>query len=325
MLTPNQPNQSSKQAPAPKRLCVWIFHDARPGHLSQLEGLAKRLTCHTLCDIRWFDVNQTKLNFQHLLFVPKFLRKHTKPDLIIGAGHSTHLSIMIAGFRFKAFTSIIMKPSLPLRFFNAVICPKHDGLTDSPHVFTTFGPINNVDRSNLIKPSEKSLNLIVLGGVSKHFHFDEHQILAQIKITCSSNPSTQWIVCNSARTPQSTNKALTELSFPNLTFYHYQSNKMGPLQEMLLHTRYTLMTPDSMSMIFEALSAGSKVELIQCKPKNNNRIVKQIEQLIEEGFVIYSKNNTNIKPEIKNIPWEADRAAIWLLQSIKKYMINESK
>ena len=100
---------------------------------------------------------------------------------------------------------------------------------------------------------------------------------------------------------------------------------MGPLQEMLLHTRYTLMTPDSMSMIFEALSAGSKVELIQCKPKNNNRIVKQIEQLIEEGFVIYSKNNTNIKPEIKNIPWEADRAAIWLLQSIKKYMINESK
>lgn len=319
MLTPNQPNQTSKQAPAQKPLCVWIFHDARPGHLSQLEGLAKRLMVHTLCDIHWIDVNHFKLGLQHIFFLPNFVRKYPKPELIIGAGHSTHTSVLIAGFKFSAFTSVIMKPSLPVWLFDAVICPKHDGLKDSPQIFTTFGPINKVDQSNLINSTEKSLNLILLGGVSKHFHFDEHLILQQIKNTCLRDPNIQWIASNSPRTPQSTNEALAKLSYPNLTFYHYQSNKIAPLQEILLHTKFTLMSPDSMSMIFEALSADSKVELIPCKPKNNKRIVQQITQLTEEGFVLSGKSNeTNSKPEKKNMPWEADRAAVWLLQSIKK-------
>lgn len=326
MLTSNQPNHLSEIKPAPKRMVVWVFHDARPGHLSQLEGLSNRLSFHAHCEFHWFDITHKKLGVQHFLFFPDILKKTAKPDLIIAAGHSTHLSLLIAGLKLNAFTSVIMKPSLPLCFFDAVICPKHDNLKNSNRVFNTFGPINKIDQTQRNNTTlNKTLNLILIGGLSKHFHFDETSIIDQIKNICLKNTDTQWIVSNSPRTPQTMNKALTQLEHANLHFHDYQQGKLGPLQDILLKTKFTWITPDSMSMIFESLSAGSKVGLIKCEPKNNKRIVKQIRYLSDKGYLLDSVNNDAMNSLNNNLPWEADRAALWLLQSIKKRKHNESR
>ena len=317
MLNSNQPNQLSGNMPLSEKITVWVFHDARPGHLSQLEGISKRLAFHSRCEFHWFDLTQKKLGFQHIFFLPNFLKTHGKPNLILAAGHSTHLSLLIAGIKYKAFTSVIMKPSLPLCFFNAVICPKHDGLKNSKKVLNTFGPINKIDQTNAGLPTKKTLNTILLGGISKHFHFDEHQILKQIKNICLKEPDKQWILSNSPRTPKSTNKALAELTYPNLNFYDYKSDKIGSLQDILKQTNITVMTPDSMSMIFEALSAGSKIRLIQCEAKNNKRIVKQIDNLIEEGYIEKPDHPQTRVPTRNKFPWEADRAAKWLLKQLQ--------
>lgn len=292
---------------------MWIFHDSRPGHLSQLEGLVNRLAFHVNCETRWFDVNKQKLTLLNFFYAPKYLKNITKPELIIGAGHSTHLSVLIAGFKFKAFTTIIMKPSLPIWLFDAIICPKHDGLKDTKRTLTTFGPMNKIDIQEKNLAKNKTIKLMLIGGDSKHYHFDSAQIIEQIKQICFEQARDQWILSNSPRTPQDMNNLLKQLDLPNLSFHDYQQNDIGKLQDILPKTQFTWVTPDSMSMIFEALTADSQVGLFNCKPKNTKRIVTQVKRLIDESHVVDFEHKGNAHGIKTEIPWEADRAALWLL------------
>lgn len=315
MLSLNQPSQNT---PKLKKLHIWIFHDARPGHLSQLGGLANRLAFHVNCEIRWFNVNQHKLSFQNIAYLPSDFKHEAKPNLVIGAGHSTHLSVLIAGFKLKAFTSVIMKPSLPSCFFDAIICPKHDQLSDSKKVLSTFGPINKIDKDQADNTIQnKTINLILLGGVSKHYHFDASNIIEQIKNICSENPSQRWLLSNSPRTPEAMNELLNKLDLINLNFHDYKQGTIGSIHETLLKTKFTWVTPDSMSMIFEALTARSQVGLLDCKPKKITRIVKQVDSLIDHSYVIPFKHRAVITPQKRDLPWEADRAALWLLHQLQ--------
>lgn len=315
MLSLNQPSQNT---PNLKKLHIWVFHDARPGHLSQLEGFVQRLSFYVDIEIHWFDIAQNKLSFQHLSFLPDFLNEKNPPDLVLGAGHSTHQSVLIAGFLFKTFTTIIMKPSLPSFFFNAVICPKHDKLNDSKRVLSTFGPINKIDKTQLDSAvQDKTINLILIGGLSKHYHFDIAHIIEQIKTICFEHPSEHWLLSNSPRTPLDMNEALTDLNLTNLTVYDYKYGALDSIQNILLKTKFTWVTPDSMSMIFEALTAEASVGLINCKPKADTRIVKQITHLIEHGYVTTFEQRLIAAPLKHTISWEADRAALWLLQKLQ--------
>jgi uncharacterized protein len=311
-------NHQSSNDPAEKKLCIWIFHDARPGHLNQLKGLVNRMLAHEKCECHWFNVAQHKLKLRNLFYLPGFYKPYPKPDMILGAGHQTHTSILIAGFIYKAFTSVIMKPSLPHKLFNAVLCPRHDGLADSPRVLSTFGPINNIVKNNTSTArQERPLNLILLGGLSKHYHFDSAAITQQVKDICTQDPNVEWILSNSPRTPESINSALHLLELPNLSLQDYRDKDATLLQEALPKARFTWVTPDSMSMVFEALTGGGQVGLFQCKPKRANRITTQIEKLVDDGYVCEHNTQSSLPTQTQNIPWEADRAAQWLLHTFK--------
>lgn len=311
-------NHPSSNEPVEKKLCIWVFHDARPGHLNQIKGLVSRMLAHEKCESHWFNVSQHKLKLRNVFHLPDFYKEYPKPDLVLGAGHKTHSSVLISGFIYKAFTSIIMKPSLPHYFFNAIICPEHDGLVDNKRILSTFGPINNIAHSNIdTSPDERRLNLILLGGTSKHFHFDRTDILQQVKDICEQSPTEQWTLSNSPRTPDETNEALHQLKLPNLSIQDYRDEHTISLQEALPNARFTWVTPDSMSMVFEALTGGGRVGLLLSKPKQSNRITTQIRTLIDEGYVCVHNTQNSLPSAPQSIPWEADRAALWLLNSLK--------
>lgn len=322
MLSSNHPSPSFSEL---KTHHIWVFHDARLGHLSQLEGLAKRLAHHTACEFQWFDVTQRKLHLKHLLYSPKhllnYIKAHHTPDLILGAGHATHVSMLIAGFKFNALTSVLMKPSLPRCFFNAIICPQHDGLGEHKKVLNTFSPLNKIDQEQVKQADKKRpVNLILIGGLSKHYHFDCANIITQIRDICLKYPHKQWLLSNSPRTPTEMNQALTRLSYPNLHIHDYQQDSFSKtdenLQDILLKTDFTWMTPDSMSMMFEALSAGSQLGFIDCQPKKQSRIVRRVENLLHEGYAITLNDTIPAQRNVKHIPWEADRAALWLVEQL---------
>ncbi|MFT6030584.1 MAG: mitochondrial fission protein ELM1 [Oleiphilaceae bacterium] len=319
-------NHLSQTESNAKKLCIWIFNDSRPGHLSQLEGLASRIQAHIDSDIYWLNVTEYGLSLSHLLIFPPKLKHLPKPDLILGTGHRTHISVLMSGYQFKAFTCLIMRPSLPVCLFDAVICPTHDGLAKSNRVFNTFGPINKIDQSIALLPKdERNLSLILIGGISKHYLFDTQKIIRQVKTVCHEAPEKKWLISNSPRTPPDMNQALERLSLPNATFFDYQQNTQDPLQDLLLKAQLSWITPDSMSMIFEALSAGSTVGLFNCKAKSekHGRIVKQVTRLLDKGYTHgFDHRSQLLNTSAKNFPWEADMAAQWLLHKYQDSVLN---
>ena len=63
-----------------------------------------------------------------LKFFLKNIRKGQlpKPDILLGAGHATHLDIITAKLKFGGKSVIIMKPTLPYCMFDLCLIPKHD-------------------------------------------------------------------------------------------------------------------------------------------------------------------------------------------------------
>ncbi len=329
-------NHQSNTAPCSSELNIWVFHDARPGHLSQLEGLVNRLSCHQKCEVNWFNVTQNKLNLQHILYIPEFLKHQTAPDLILGAGHRTHLSVLIAGLKFKAFTTLIMKPSLPSVLFNTVICPKHDGLEDSQKVLCTLGALNKITpASAMAEQPNRNKHIMLIGGPSKHFIFDETQLISSIQQICESNTLKVWHLSDSPRTPTSFIPNLQKLALTNLKLYSYSDDNFGALNTVLKQSAVTWVTPDSMSMVFESLTAGAKTavfDMTLSRKGKPSRIAKQIRELINEGQVASFKSWQQEKGKMDSMErlthspplWEAERAALWLLKRLKDLAKSET-
>jgi mitochondrial fission protein ELM1 len=302
-------------------LTVWFIHDSKPGHINQLKGLEERISSY--CDVctHWVDASN-KLNWLDILLkkttninTPQATHSSTFPDIVIAAGHATHKALLFYAYLYKAYCIAIMKPSLPLYFFDAVICPKHDKIKESKRVLNTYGAINTVRPSS--KAIEKKASLILIGGPSKHFKWQEETLLKQIKLICNQN-NTQWLLSNSPRTPNSFLQKLKKMDIPNLNAFHYKDNNLESLHTLMLGCAVTWITPDSVSMVYESLTAGTPTYIFSIPPKNTkkpSRVALSISDLINQKHVISFQNwelHANIKPNKLDL-WEADRAAKWLL------------
>lgn len=312
------PNHPSKEQPNHSPLIVWVYHDQKPGHVNQLEGISLRLSELVNCTLRWKNVHKEPFSLLTLFTHSA----EQRPDIILGAGHRTHSSVFLAGLKFHAFTTIIMKPSLPLWFFNAVICPKHDIAEDRPHLLSTLGPINKINPQKSLPLHKRNQGLILLGGDSKHFEFNQENLVNQISSLCKKIPDQHWQLSNSARTPDTLMKKLTALNIPNLSIHQYDEHTLEPMHELLLKTKTVWVTPDSMSMIYEALTAKTEVYLFNLEAKKSTRITLQIAKLIKEGIVntIKPSAKTEQLQQTKTPLWEADRAARWLITQFQTWM-----
>lgn len=313
-------------------LCIWFIHDHRLGHQKQLQGLASRLEAHARIQSCWLNVEDYGLRLKHLFMAPEHLHAFPRPDLIIGAGHKTHLSVLLAARYYKAFSVLIMKPSLPLSWFDAIICPEHDRAPAAENILSTFGPLSTVippDESN--SQLTRTNNLILLGGPSRHFCFDTRNLIDQIEQLCRENPQTPWLLSNSPRTPPDALKQLRSLKLPNLKIHEYQDDSLGSLNELLCTSNQVWLTPDSMSMIFEAITAGAKVGVFHdraSRGKAGSRINKQIQALIGNQVVTAFNQRKAGMQEAKlanHRLWETDRAARWLLQLYANHLTQIAK
>jgi mitochondrial fission protein ELM1 len=311
------------------RLTIWFIHDNKPGHMHQLQGLENQISSHCEVSTRWIDTHKNKLSWFDILLKKKTnkstSRKHpldlSLPDIVIGAGHATHKALLLYAFLYKAYCVVIMKPSLPHFLFDAVICPKHDKLKESKRVLNTYGALNTIRPSNKI--IEKKTSLMLIGGPSKHFKWQEDALLKQIKIICNQNDETHWLLSDSPRTPSSFLAQLKKMNIQNLNAFHYKDTRLESLDTLMLKSAVTWVTPDSVSMIYESLTAGTSTYTFSIPQKNTkkaSRVALAIDDLINQNYVISFKNwelHPNIKPNKLDL-WEADRAAKWLIMQYFK-------
>lgn len=291
-------------------LNIWWVDDSKPGHSNQTRGLISALRRYREVEARRFVPANIRHNLRALVTAPE---PH-KPSLIVSAGHATHLTLLSLAHQHRCPSIVLMRPSLPLKLFDAVIAPAHDGLQDTNRILTTSGVINRVVPS---EAQESTRGLIMLGGPSKHFHWSTKQIIEQVR-QLLVNSQMKWDIVGSRRTPPEIYDAAKNL---NCDILRPSELTTESLIKLMQRSGQIWVSPDSVSMVYEALTSGARVGLLPMESMQNSRVVTGINQLAAKGFVIWPQQNTALSqlslgshPKPKKVFYEADRAARWILE-----------
>lgn len=254
--------------------------DGKPGHEKQTLGLCNALA--RILPVYRLDI-PVPGRWKSLIhwITGQFPSGHglPVPDLLIGAGHATHLPLMAARRAYGGKTVVLMGPSLPLVLFDLCLIPEHDAPPSRPNVVPTMGAINNVIPSNNHDPRR---GLILVGGPSSHFQWDSAAITRQIEELVRSKPDIAWTLTTSRRTPA---QFLGNLGIDEIEKSSAEATPPGWLEDQLARTGETWVTPDSVSMVYEALTAGCRVGLFELPATARSRVVKGILDLKTKGYV----------------------------------------
>jgi len=202
------------------------------------------------------------------------------PNIIIGAGHGTHLPMLSARRARNGKIIVLMKPSLPLSFFDFCIIPKHDLPPEKDNVITTTGALNPIQFNEENTPN---MGLILLGGPSKHYQWDGELIINQIETIVTNNSKIKWIIADSPRTPEEILTRLVEMVGENIKVLNYSETDTKNIHEFIFKSNYIWVSEDSVSMIYESLSSGASVGLLEIPQKRKTRISNAINTLINEN------------------------------------------
>lgn len=224
-----------------------------------------------------------------------------RPDFVISTGHSTHLPLLRVALKYRSLSICLMKPSVPSSWFDWCIAPEHDFKSPpaKDHIIRSKGALNRVCAGN----GEKSGRLFLIGGPSKTHGYDEMALIAQIEeISASGN----WEVADSRRTPGTFLPAL-EKSVPGLKIFSHAHTQAGWLAAKLGEVEEIRVTEDSVSMIYEALSSGAKVGILEMpRLRPDTRVIRGLEMLRADGW---------FSGERAQVLAEADRCAEIILKA----------
>jgi mitochondrial fission protein ELM1 len=268
---------------------IWRFTDGKAGHDKQSLALVESLMNQTKCRLFDFNVQGQRNPILNIIFKNyKLPEGITKPDIAIGAGHKTHLHLLAIKRCFNAKIVVIMKPSIPLIFFDLCIIPKHDGIKNGPNIINTQSSLVKFN-SNLKK--KENTGLILIGGPSKHYFWDSKTVLEEICKISKKFKFRKLLLSTSRRTPFDFLDQLNELNIPDIKVYEYSKIKSDWLDKHINKVKNIWVTNDSYSMVTEALASGADVDIIGLKVKQDSKLSKEMKVI---------KNNIKRKIPIQN-------------------------
>ncbi|HHW63280.1 MAG TPA: hypothetical protein GX403_04880 [Rhodocyclaceae bacterium] len=262
---------------------LWLITDNKPGHRSQLQGLAQALAARTAVEAHWIDAPAGRSALWQWLagrFAPGATLPN--PDLILVAGHRTHLAGLAARRARGGKLIALMRPSLPLGWFDLCVIPQHDKPPARANVVATRGVLNTA-RPSPERAADKGLFLI--GGPSKHHGWDTAALLAQIDAILAATPGMRWTLTTSRRTPAETEAALLALRERGVDVRPVRDTPPGWAMEQVARSAQAWVTEDSVSMVYESLTAGAATGLLEVPRLGETRITAGVAQLQQEGFV----------------------------------------
>ena len=277
---------------------IWIISDGKPGHLNQSLGLVEALTAlnpHIASQVlsvsdAWRSLFST----------------HSKPKLIISAGSGTQLINALLALRYRLPNVLLMKPNYPQSLFSLLLIPEHDQVPPSKRVVLTKGALNRM------KPAVKEVSsaLVLVGGPSKHVKWQDKLVLDAVDTLISGTGSNCIKVATSRRTPKT---LLSELAAnEKVELIQPESVAQDWLPNTLATTERVWATSDSVSMVYEALTAGCAVSLISLESNPNSRTQRGMQMLLADGIV---ENSLERSHHLTNTPLaEANRCAEIILE-----------
>ena len=252
-----------------KRVVAWRFIDGKPGHEKQTAGLIHELQ-HYL-DIKLFPLN-CRPGIKNLFEI--FFQKYgpgtslPKPDMLLGAGHATHLEIIAAKQKFGGKSVVIMKPTLPCSMFDLCIIPKHDKPPERKNIIVSEMPLPPVDLSRQI---DENLGVFLVGGPSRHFEWSDQLIADKIEniVRHNSQSEIKWKLSTSRRTPVSFLAELRKRNLKGIEALNHTDTPVGWVESQLGSCGQAWVTQDSYSMIREAVNSCRRVGVLELEGKQS--------------------------------------------------------
>jgi len=267
-----------------ERPLVIRITDSKPGHMSQTAGLVAALR-----RIRPLDtLDVPALGHAALLRASlggkgswsDFLGRH---PLIICCGHSTHLTALALRRALGGRAVTLMRPSVPLGLFDLAVIPEHDSPARDPKVIPTTGVLNPMSAAG---PHDLRRGVFLIGGPSRRHGWESAALLEQIRSVAISSPATEWVLTDSRRTPAATFASLASETPPRTTLVPRTQTGPGWVAEQLAAAGTAWITEDSVSMVYEALTAGVAVGLLSVPRLSQDRVTRGIDALVKNGQVV---------------------------------------
>ncbi|AUX85326.1 nucleoside-diphosphate sugar epimerase [Acinetobacter sp. ACNIH2] len=287
--------------------------DGKAGHRSQALGLFKAIQRQSSETVSFEEISINDLTIFPLLvglFRRSIPQLQTTPDFIFGVGSHTQLRVFLLGKIYpQAKTVILMKPNYPFAWFNYSVIPEHDGIPASDRVIVTQGALNPIVNE---QRHQSGRILIALGGSSKRHQWNEDKVFASIEHIVKQHSENEIIITTSRRTPEQFVERLNTYPFlPHVHFFPVEQTPQGWIFEEMQQAEAVWVTEDSVSMIYEALTAGCRVGVIAMDRTKQDRITTSVDGLLEKGIISESLLLAQL-PE-PNAFKEAERVATYLL------------
>jgi mitochondrial fission protein ELM1 len=266
------------------KLNIWLILDGKRGHEKQIEDLAFCINKKITSDIEKIKkISLLKIIFNFLGIGNDPCSYLPRPDLIIAAGHQTHLDALQKKIRYGGKVIIIMKPTLPTFLFNLLIIPRHDSVFLKNNIFKTDGSVNKLINN---KMQTKNKGLILIGGISKNFVWSNERVINLIEKIVNSNLKLNFVLATSRRTPDNFLALLKKQIKNKIKIYDHKKLPFDWLEHQIPKFEYSWVTQDSISMIYELMNSGSKLTCIDLETRNN-----KFKKLFND---LYSKKRINI-------------------------------
>jgi len=282
---------------------LWI-KDGKKGHEKQVQALLEELSktidikiyeedYHISSLKRFFDIFHHATSYVLKKYDScKIIKSYNQNDihLVVGAGSNIHTRLLLLKKVLKDIYNkdiiaiSVLTPSLFKSEFNFICAPNHDEIKLSNIKNTIFfeGSLAKVS----IQEPDDSVGLIGLGGINKHFMFNEDDLIKQIEYILSLYPNKDWYLFSSRRTPELMISKINKLSnsYSNIIIDHES------FDEIIKRASIKFITQDSMNMVYESLSTKGQTFVFNMKYKNENKITKQIKKLLENKQIGYIEN-----------------------------------
>ncbi|MFI3243270.1 MAG: ELM1/GtrOC1 family putative glycosyltransferase [Akkermansia sp.] len=271
---------------------ICIITDGKKGHLNQAGGLAEAVLKRAQAIHPEGEHQIQTLSVEKLPRWKRFRYKgepDTAPkiDLVICAGHGSHLASISLSRKHKCACMVCMRPSLPRCFFTLEFVPEHD-LKPKDYkckkIFATKGVLNRIKPQN---PECKKRNILFLiGGESREYKWDSEQLLNQI--THIARYSSSPIVLTTSRRTDPDFIAEVNQACPNIHVVPYEQTDDDWYQNNIDIAKEIWVTRDSVSMVYESITAGIPTGLLEMEPRTFikgkvSRVTRGMEQLITDG------------------------------------------
>ena len=265
-------------------MIIWRFTDGKLGHENQSAGLVSALSRTQKVNLIDFPVDI--LPSSCVLLLKSMFRSNIKefskpkPDLIIGAGRKTHIPMLVAKARCGGKLVVLMRPSIPMRLFDLTVAPKHDNVPLRENVIESEGALNAVE---FVENKNKNIGLMLIGGESPHYRWDGTRIANQIKQITEQEPEVDWTLTTSRRTPENFLNLLREIQIEVVPFDETDNEWMA---RHYAQSGQIWVTPDSVSMVYEALSSGAVTNVFSIDPSGKeSRVRDGLNSLIQHDVV----------------------------------------